>query len=157
MKKKIGWLAVLALLVLSYGRGNAHKAPGQEITVPVLGVDTRAACDDSKSNGNWTFAIAAVSGNVSKVIVQIYANGHTTFIDDELRLCADFPEPFGKEQILCFKPDPRNPEKFESAGSITIQNPQVGKQGALLLLAGNYCVRPYVTGNGSVTVVVSHP
>jgi len=152
IKMKLGWLALLALLFLLYGRGNAHN-PVQQIQVPVKGVAARAACDGSKRDGNWTFAITALSGKISKAEVHVIANANPTYVDGVPRLCHGYPEPDGRPQDPCGATS----GTIEPAGGITIHKPRVGEQGTLSLPAGIYCVLPVVTGNGSVTVSVLHP
>ena len=137
----------------------AHEAGlPTAITVPVNGGwDARAKCDESGAPGIWSFIVTDVIGKISKVNVQIYQNAlPTSGLDDPnvYRVCASNPDPYGRPQLFC----PTVPKgKVQSAGSLTMNQPKVGSTTAITLPQGPYCIRPVVTGNGSITIQIGHP
>ena len=140
----------------------AHEAGlPTSITVPVNGGwDARAKCDESSATGPWTFTVVGLTGKISKVNVQLYRYALPTASFDEptvYRVCASNTgtgtAPDGRPQLFC----PSVPVgAVESAGSVTINKPSLGISGSLTLSQGAYCVRPTATGNGTITIQISH-
>ena len=149
-------LMFFALSSAPINTGHTHDQFGNptRITVPVNGGwDARAACDHSSADGLWRFKVVGVTGNISRVDVQIYRNAHPTVSSGEYRVCASVDP--NKTQQLC--EDPPSGGGIQTAGSLTIKKPKVGDGGSIFLTGGPYCIRPVVFGNGDLTVEVNHP
>ena len=148
-------LAVLALSSVQFNAGYAHDPP-QQITVPVNGGwDARAACDKSSLDGDWRFTVVGVTGNISRVDVQIYRNAYPTGSPGDLRVCASYPDPYHRYQEPC--DDSPIVGRVETVSSLTIKKPKVNNEVPITLAAGTYCIRPVVYGNGALTIQVNHP
>jgi hypothetical protein len=134
----------------------------QQITVPSNGVDYRAACEDSTGTtpnpGVWVFTVSAASGKLSKLAIQVWSNAAPSTVEGEPRVCSAYTgtgfDSLGRPQAMC--PN-MSVGPLQKTAEVTLAKPKTGQQAAVTLPAGARCIRPVLTGNGSVTVTVAHP
>ncbi len=147
----------LAVLTLAGASLYAHS-PAQVIVTPVNGTANRAACEDSSTAGGWVFTITAISGSISRLTIQTWINAGPSTVDGEPTVCASYTgtgfDALGRPQAIC--PN-MNVGTVQSSGRVTKNQPQAGDLLALTLGAGARCIRTLATGNGSITISVTHP
>lgn len=124
-------------------------------TIVVPAGEVRAALESS-NGGLWTFSLAEVKGNVSRVDIQFYENALPTSgqIADLFAVCASYPDPYGRPQASCSQGMPE-PGRISSAGSLSIKRVKAGATASISLEAGVYCVRVAAGGKGTVAVSIN--
>ncbi len=159
-------LAGLVLVSVPVVEVDAHSGSDPTtVTVPTgpstNGGTHRAACDQSLFAGNWTYTVTAVSGNVSTVTFQIYANANPTKTASDptgpYKLCISCADAGTRAQAPCSMGACVGSQV--QLANVKIKNPSVGSQVSVPdLPAGSYCIRIGATGGtGGITGAIGHP